>query len=85
LREAAPGFIWAAVPAAIAARRPKQCHLAAPPPPARHVASQLLLNWSPQHIAVRLKTARLDTQIMPVSLEPIYQTPFCQARSAGGD
>jgi IS30 family transposase len=44
------------------------------------VASKLILDWSPEQIAGRLKAAYPDDESMRVSHETIYRSLFIQAR-----
>lgn len=64
------------------ARRPKPCLLASQPRVHDWVAEKLLLNWSPEQIAGRLKLEFPDDETMRVSHETIYRSLYIQARGA---
>ena len=63
-------------------RRPKPAKLAVDSRLCREVERGLLVKWSPQQIAARLKSDYPDDLDMRVSHETIYKTLFIQARGA---
>jgi IS30 family transposase len=63
-------------------RRPKPAKLALDARLCREVERGLLLKWSPQQIAARLRSDYPDDLDMRVSPETIYKTLFIQARGA---
>jgi transposase, IS30 family len=63
-------------------RRPKPAKLALDARLCREVERGLLLKWSPQQIAARLRSDYPDDLNMRVSPETIYKTLFIQARGA---
>src|SRR5215467_3713153 len=65
-----------------AALRPKRCLLAANSELRDVVASKVMLDWSPEQIAGRLKTQYPHNESMRVSHETIYRSLFIQARGA---
>jgi IS30 family transposase len=66
--------------AAVLARRPKACKLAAGTALTDQVSADLVRLWSPQQIARRLREEFPDDQGMQVSHETIYQSLFVQGR-----
>jgi IS30 family transposase len=74
---------WRADEAAVRrGRRPKPAKLALDTRLCREVERGLLLKWSPQQIAARLRSDYPDDLDMRVSPETIYKTLFIQARGA---
>jgi IS30 family transposase len=64
------------------ASRPKVCRLALHEKLRTHVASKLMLDWSPEQISGWLKQSYPDDESLRVSHETIYRTLFLQARGA---
>ena len=62
------------------ALRPKPCHLALHRKLRMIVASQLILDWSPEQISGWLKRRYPSNESMRVSHETIYLSLFIQAR-----
>ena len=62
------------------ALRPKPCLLAIHEKLQEAVASQLMLDWSPEQISGWLKTQYPEDEGMRVSHETIYRSLFIQAR-----
>jgi IS30 family transposase len=62
------------------ALRPKHCLLAIHEKLQEAVASQLMLDWSPEQISGWLKTQYPEDEGMRVSHETIYRSLFIQAR-----
>jgi IS30 family transposase len=54
--------------------------LCRPPQVTEHLASKLILDWSPEQISGWLKTQYPDDKSLPVSHETIYRSLFIQAR-----
>lgn len=64
------------------AQRPKPCRLATAPELQSAVANKLVLDWSPEQIAGRLKQEYLEDGQMHGSHETIHKGPYIQARGA---
>ena len=64
------------------ASRPKVCRLALHEKLRTHVASKLMLDWSPEQISGWLKQSYPDDESWRVSHETMYRTLFLQARGA---
>ncbi len=63
------------------ALRPKVCKLARRAKPVKALATQLIQQWSPQHIAGWLKRRYPNNELYHVSHETIYKTLYIQTRA----